>query len=102
MISMNDTTGIIYITYRGRGFTGEITIHPMEYFPIPVTHMKRLIKICQMGDAPEDIYLRELMEDLIYLQEHSAFFSSRRSKQLMEDIEILQERLDRIGGHYEH
>lgn len=95
---MNDTTGTILITYRGRGFTGEICIHSMEYFPIPVTHMKRLMKICQMGDAPEDIYLRELMEDLLYLQGHSAFFSHRRSKQLMDDIKVLQERLDRIGG----
>lgn len=99
---MHNTSGIIYITYRGRGFTGEITIHSMEYFPIPVSHMKRLLKICQMGDAPEDIYLCELMEDLLYLQGHSAFFSHRKAKQLMDNINILQERLDRIGGHYEH
>ena len=99
---MNESNGTIHIYYRGRGFSGIICIHSMEYFPIPVTHMKSLMKICQMGEFSEDIYLNQFMEDLKYLQEHSVFFSHRKSKMLQDDIKVLQERLDRIGGPYEH
>lgn len=95
---MNERTDTIRINYRGRGFIGEIYIHVMEYFPIPVTHMKRLMKICQMSNLPEEYYLGEFMEILNHLQEHSAFFSHRKAKMIQDDIKVLQERLDRIGG----
>lgn len=95
---MNDINDIILIYYRGRGFSGNICIHSMEYFPIPVTHMKRLMKICQMGEFPENVYLDQFMEVLNYLQKHSAFFSHRKVKILLDDIKVIQERLDRIGG----
>lgn len=95
---MNDIIGTIYIAYSGCGFKGEIIIHSMEYFPIPVTHMKRLIKICQMSSCCEEIYLHQFMEDLKYLQEHSGFFSHRKAKMLQDNIKIVQERLDKLGG----
>lgn len=97
---MNDTDFVILIQYGGRGFEGEILIHPLEYFPIPVTHMKRLIKICQLSNMSEDIHLIQIMTSLKTLQEHSAFFSHRKAKMLLDDIEIVRERLDKIGGKY--
>lgn len=98
---MNNIESII-INYGGRGFAGKLWIHPLEFFPVPVTHMKRLMKICQMGSCCEERYLIQFMASLKTLQEHSAFFSHRKAKMLQDDIKIIQERLDRIGGKYKH
>ena len=90
----------IFIQYSGHGFSGELLITSVEFFPIPVNHMRQLMKICQMGSCSEDIYLIQIMEDLEYIQEHSAFFSHRAIKMLQNDIKLVRERLDKIGGNY--
>lgn len=93
---MNKPIYTININYGGYGFTGKLWIDPLEYFPIPVTHMNRLMKICQLGTCPEEEYLEQFMRALEELQEHSAFFSHRKHKMILDDIEVLQKRLDRI------
>lgn len=91
------------IKYSGPGFTGEFNItNTLEFFPVPATNLKKIIKICQMSTRPEEDYLIAFMVILIYLKDHSAFSSHRRNKMIYDDIKILQERLDRIGGYYEH
>lgn len=92
------------IYYSGPCFTGEFNItSTLEFFPVPATNMKKIIKICQMSTLPEYYYLNEFLEILMYLQEHSAFFSHRKHKMILDDIKVVQERLDKIGGlNHEH
>lgn len=88
-----------YINYSGPGFRGRFHItNTLEYFPIPATNLKKIIKICQMSTRPEEEYLVAFIEILEHLQEHSAFLSHRKCKMIQDDIKVLQERLDRIGG----
>lgn len=92
------------IYYSGPCFTGEFNItNTLEFFPVPATNMKKIIKICQMSTLPEEYYLIEFLEILKHLQEHSAFFSHRKHKMLQDDIKVVQDRLDKIGGlKHEH
>lgn len=94
---MNDIAPI-YIRYGGKGFSGELWIAPLFFFPIPVTHMKRLMKMCQFAIRPEEQYLREIMEALETLRIQSGSFSHKRANMILNDIKVVQERLDKIGG----
>lgn len=89
---------ITFIEYGGRGFKGELTINTLEFFPIPINRMAKLIKICQMSSCCEEIYLLQFKAALKTLQKHSAFFSHRKNKLIQADLNFIEFRLNCIGG----
>lgn len=86
---------MISISYRGRGFTGILKLDLISFFPITSSQMKRLIKICQIAEFPEEHYIREFLGALEYLHVHS--YSTPAKKRLRSNMKLCNDRLNFLG-----